>query len=145
MVLTYIYIFLENSIFANLFLGLSLYVSNTTNKDDGILYFHDTEYTADTIPSSLTLNKSLLGRYVTYYNTYIDLCEVQVHGKLAVIFFVPACNVLSILLKSCGSWQQKQISYEKVCCMLQQKFLTKNHNTDGLLCPILHVRCGLYN
>ena len=86
MVLTYIYIFLENSIFAKFFLELSLFMSNTINKDDGILYFHDTEYTSDTIPSSLTLNKSVLGRYVTYYNTYLNLCEVQVHGKLAVIF-----------------------------------------------------------
>ena len=75
-------------------------MSNTTNKDEGILYFRDTQYTIDTIPSSLTLNKFVLGRYVTYYNTrerelsnregyspyaYLDWYEEQVYDKPAVL------------------------------------------------------------
>ena len=121
---------LGRSNFPSYFLGFSVYVSNTTNKDDGILYFRDTQYTIDTIPSSLKLNKCVLGRYVTYYNTregdlsnregyspfaYLDLCEVQVHGKLALTFIVPTYNVLSLLLKSPGSWRRKQISYKQAC------------------------------
>ena len=142
-------------------------MSNTTNKDDGILYFRDTQYTIDTIPSSFKLNKFVLGRYVTYYNTregdlsnregyspfaYLDLCEVQVHGKLALTFIVPTYNVLSLLLKSPGSWRRKQIFYKQACgknrlaCSSTHFFFTKYHNTytDGLLCLILHARCGLY-
>ena len=107
-----LFIYLGRSNFLTYFLGFSIHVSNTTSKEDGILYFHDTQCTIDTIPSSFTLSKSVLGRYVTYYNTregdlsnkegyspfaYLDLCEVQVHGKflfLHAMFYLNCSNLL---------------------------------------------------
>lgn len=77
------------------FLGFSIYVSNTTNKKDGILCFKDTNYTASNIPEVFTTNCPYHGQYVIYYNerlegvaypreyskfAYNDLCEVEVQG-----------------------------------------------------------------
>ena len=38
------------NIYADTFLGFSVYISNTTNKEDGVLCFRDTNYTKATIP-----------------------------------------------------------------------------------------------
>lgn len=91
-----LFFFLENSVYVSRFLGFSLYVSNTTKKEDGILCFHDTAYNAGSIPSSMNISCPVSGRYVIYYNTregnishiptysseaYIELCEVEVYGK----------------------------------------------------------------
>ncbi|XP_078328961.1 uncharacterized protein LOC144623900 [Crassostrea virginica] len=76
------------------FLGFSLYISNKTNKDDGVLCFKDTIYTRDTIPNPVNITCPYHGRYVIYYNNrthspYPDgyskyavlaLCEVEVYG-----------------------------------------------------------------
>ncbi|XP_078327338.1 uncharacterized protein LOC111114405 isoform X2 [Crassostrea virginica] len=81
--------------FAARFLGFSVYVSNTTNKSEGILCFKDTNYTAATIPSVLNITCPMHGQYVIYYNerlswttflsdksryAYNDLCEFEVYG-----------------------------------------------------------------
>nr|XP_034318798.1 uncharacterized protein LOC105323786 isoform X3 [Crassostrea gigas] len=86
---------LANSDLAGTFLGFSVYVSNTTVKEDGYLCYHDTTYTPSTIPSSLTIECTMPGRYVIYFNTregnlstkpgystkaQINLCEVEVYG-----------------------------------------------------------------
>lgn len=85
----------ETNGFTGVFVGFYVYVSNTTNKDDGQLCFHDNEYfNLSTIPAVLTLNCTLHGRYVIYYNernddrpdyyfefAEIDLCEFEVNGK----------------------------------------------------------------
>nr|XP_034321185.1 uncharacterized protein LOC117687896 [Crassostrea gigas] len=76
------------------FLGFSLYMSNTTRKEDGIMCFRDTMYTIETIPNPLNISCRLYGRFVIYYNnrtnfplpagyTYTalnHLCEIEVYG-----------------------------------------------------------------
>lgn len=80
-----------HSLYASRFLGFSLYVSNTTIKEDGVLCYHDTNFTAASIPSTMNISCDILGRYVIYYNSrknheyspkvLINLCEVEVYGK----------------------------------------------------------------
>lgn len=85
----------ENNGYAGRFLGFSVYVSNTTNKYDGILCFRDNNYTPSTIPDATNITCSTRGRYVIYYNNrthplypdgysqlaFSELCEVEVYGK----------------------------------------------------------------
>ncbi|XP_078320780.1 uncharacterized protein LOC144621431 [Crassostrea virginica] len=75
------------------FLGFSVYISNTTNKEDGVLCFRDTHYTSAKILNPVNITCPYHGRYVIYYNnrthrpypkgysfTVIGLCEVEVYG-----------------------------------------------------------------
>lgn len=77
------------------YLGFSVYISNTTRKEDGKLCFKDTSYTRATIPNPTIITCTLHGRYVIYYNdrtnppypagydeyAYNELCEVEVYGE----------------------------------------------------------------
>ena len=86
---------IENNGFRATFLGFYVYVSNTTNINDGQICFHDNGYfNLSTIPPVLTLNCRLLGRYVIYYNerisgqppyysnfSDINLCEFEIYGN----------------------------------------------------------------
>nr|XP_022299957.1 receptor-type tyrosine-protein phosphatase T-like isoform X2 [Crassostrea virginica] len=84
----------ENNGFRATFLGFYVYVSNTTNRNEGHICFHDNGYfNISTIPPVLTLNCSLHGKYVIYYNerisgqpsyyspfSEINLCEFEIYG-----------------------------------------------------------------
>ena len=85
----------ENNPYTGIFLGFSVYISNTTNKEDRVLCFRDTNYTRATIPNPVNITCPYQGRYLIYYNNrthrpypkgysddpWIDLCEVEVYGK----------------------------------------------------------------
>ena len=84
--------------FAPRFIGFSVYVSNTTDKAEGVLCFKDDNYTLNTIPAIFNTTCFVHGQYVIYFNAYkagsrfvyynqIDryafneLCELEVYGK----------------------------------------------------------------
>ena len=54
--------------YARRFLGFSVYISNTTNKEDGVLCFRDTNYTKAIIPNHVNITCPYHGRYVIYYS-----------------------------------------------------------------------------
>lgn len=76
-------------------LGFSVYVSNSTDKEDGsICFYDDNDYTLSSIPKKPTLNCTMHGRYVIFYNerklgqpsyydpeAFVELCEFEVYGK----------------------------------------------------------------
>lgn len=77
--------------------GFSLYVSNTTSKDDGYLCFHEIQNAVGTPSEDQRIDCPFHARYVIYYNerrpevvypsyysefAYSELCEVEVYGKI---------------------------------------------------------------
>uniref|UniRef100_A0A8W8NVC3 protein-tyrosine-phosphatase n=1 Tax=Magallana gigas TaxID=29159 RepID=A0A8W8NVC3_MAGGI len=76
--------------------GFYLYVSNTTLKETGHLCFHENQTKQEMILEDISINCSVSGRYVIYYNerrrnvkypgfysmyAYNELCEVEVYGS----------------------------------------------------------------
>lgn len=77
-------------------LGFSLIVSNTTDRNKGVVCYKDTHHTKSTIPPSFDIRCPVIGRYVIYYNerlpgsTYpagysqhaqFAVCEIEVYGN----------------------------------------------------------------
>lgn len=85
-------------------LGFSVYVSNTTNKSEGVLCYKDTNFTTRTIPPVITINCSV---HVIYYNERLpevaypedysknaeaDLFEVEVYG-MCLLTMLPILHI----------------------------------------------------
>lgn len=89
------------------FLGFSVYISNTTDRNDGVVCFKDDYFTKYTIPSVITLNCTHHSKYVIYYNNrtssilppyysqyaYNELCEFEVYGCPTADYYGENCSL----------------------------------------------------
>ena len=83
-----------------------MYISNTTDKEDGVLCFRDTNFTRATIPNPVNITCLSHGRNVIYYNnrthppypggTPLTLLMIYVKLKFTV-------RVLHVLLNTLGN------------------------------------------
>lgn len=91
-----LFIYEVPTVYARRMAGFHLYVSNTTSKENGHLCFHENQTKQEMILEDISINCSVSGRYVFYYNerrrnvkypdfyskyAYNELCEVEVYGE----------------------------------------------------------------
>lgn len=87
--------------YTGLLLGFTLTVSNSTNQNEGVVCYKDTNHTRSTIPFSFDISCPVIGQYVSYYNERLPdisypagysqyaqsaLCEVEVYGNYCLDF-----------------------------------------------------------
>ncbi|XP_052693314.1 adhesion G protein-coupled receptor E3-like isoform X3 [Crassostrea angulata] len=134
-------------------LGFSIYVSNTTNKSDGVLCYKDNNFTLDTFPEVLDTQCPVYGQYVIYYNerllgvTYPEdysndvfnsLCEVEVYGCPVLGHYGADCNVSCSDADCCyshvetGTCQGCYSESEGLQCRFEQNTCIED-KTDGIL------------
>ena len=96
----------ESNGYTSRFLGFSVYISNTTNREDGVLCFRDTNYSKTTIPNPVNITCPFHGRYVIYYNNrthlpypewyskhaFNEICELEAQGKQYLFHRKLFCN-----------------------------------------------------
>ena len=128
----------ETNPYTTRFLGFSVYLSNTTNKEEGILCFKDRGYTKATIPNPTNITCINHGQYLIYYNNrthsplpvgyssyaFSELCEIQVYGKYIFVYIIlsfffiknaGACLLNSILYTSRLIMRALQIYIPETC------------------------------
>lgn len=96
------------TVFTSQMAGFSLYVSNTTSKDNGYLCFHEIQTEAGTPSENQNISCSVHGRYVIFYNerrpevayppyyskyTHNGLCELEVYGCREPGYFGDKCSL----------------------------------------------------
>lgn len=92
--------------YTGFFLGFSVYVSNTTNRQTGTLCFKDNNFTLETIPAVVTVVCPVHGQYVIYYNERLanviypvgyppiaenNVCEIEVYGEYS--WYIPLLSM----------------------------------------------------
>lgn len=91
-----LYITGTTNYYTGFFLGFSVYVSNSTNRQQGTLCYKDSNFTLETIPAVVTVACPINGQYVIYYNERLtgksypesyklyaqnNVCEIEVYGE----------------------------------------------------------------
>ena len=96
----YIFVFFKDD-FRGRFAGFFLYISNSTNKEDGILCYHEMQDGTSSPPMVMSFECIYHGRYVILYNerrndvtypssystyAFVEPCEVEVYGKYTSVY-----------------------------------------------------------
>ena len=130
------------------FLGFSVYLSNTTNYEDGVLCVEDSQYTRSSIPNPVYISCPYNGRYVIYSNNrtqssipdgyseyaFNELCEVEVYGKIHYRIYTKQMLIVCIL-KLVGSFCCLQLDMLKIhlCRFVHVLYIVFNKNVSVLI------------